>query len=223
MKLRQTLDSLQLRIDALSLRERGILFLVVVLILYLLWNAVLMTPLETRQKAILGQINTLRNETARLDQDAVAILQRHNQDPNAADRATLKQLQQASDRLEQQLKEAISGLIAPQQMAKVLEQVLAKQKGLSFVRIENLGAEPLLDHPQGEAASPPPGAGIYKHSMRLEIKGNFADTLAYLRTLESLSWHFRWDEVELTMLDYPTARIVVTVHTLSLQKGWLGV
>lgn len=223
MKLHQSIESLQLRIDALSLRERGILFLVVVLILYLLWNALLMTPLETRQKAALSQITQLRDETARLDQEALAILKRHNQDPNATHRATLEQLQQASARLEQQLKKAISGLIEPQQMAKVLEQVLAKQQGLSFVRIENLGAEPLLSNAQEATATTPTEAGIYKHSMRLEIKGNFAHTLAYLRTLESLPWHFRWDEIELTMLDYPTARVVITVHTLSLQKGWLGV
>lgn len=223
MKLRDAINSLQVRIDALSLRERGILFLVVVLVLYLLWNAMLMAPLEARQKTLLSQITNLRNETTSLDQQAVAIIERHNQDPNAAERNQLAQLQRASAALEQQLKEAISGLIEPQQMAKVLEEVLVRQKGLTFVRIENLGAEPLLSKPQDEAQAAPAEAGIYKHSMRLEMQGNFANTLAYLRTLEALPWHFRWDAVELTMLDYPTARVVVTVHTLSLQQGWLGV
>jgi len=223
VKLHETLESLQARIDALSLRERGILFLVVVLVLYMLWNAMLMTPLAKRQKALLGQINTLRSEITGLDQQAVAIVERHNLDPNAAERAQLEQLQRASAELEQQLKKAISGLIEPQQMAKVLETVLARQKALTFVRIENLGAEPLLSAKQDETESPPAEAGIYKHSMRLEMQGNFANTLAYLRALEGLPWQFRWDEVELTMLDYPTARVVVTVHTLSLQQGWLGV
>jgi MSHA biogenesis protein MshJ len=223
MKLSETLASLQTRIDALSLRERGILFLVVALVLYMLWNALLMTPLEKRQKTLLGQINTLRSEITALDQQAVTILERHNRDPNAAERAQLEQLERANAALEQQLKEAISGLIEPQQMAKVLETVLKRQQALHFVRIENLGAEPLLV-PQADATQAVTNeAGIYKHSMRLELQGSFADTLAYLRALEGLQWQFRWDEVELTMLDYPTARVVVTVHTLSLQEGWLGV
>lgn len=221
MNLHDTLENLENRINNLTLRERGILFLAVTLVLYLLWNALLSTPLENKQRALLGQIKNLRSEITALDEQAVAIVERHNLDPNAAERQQIEQLQRSIDATRQQLKDAISGLIEPQQMAKALETVLAQQKSLKFVRIENLGAEPLLQELTGEETSSE--AGIYKHTMRLEMEGSFEDTLTYLRALEELSWQFRWDEVDLTMLDYPTARVVVTVHTLSMQRGWLGV
>ena len=220
MNLRETVDNLENRINNLTLRERGILFLAVTLVLYLLWGALLSNPLEKRQRALLGQIKTLRSEITALDQQAVAIVERHNLDPNAGERRQLAQLQGGIDVARRQLEQAISGLIEPQQMARALESVLAQQKSLQFVRIENLGAEPLLREQDDETANE---AGIYKHTMRLEMQGSFANTLAYLRALEKLDWQFRWDEVDLTMLDYPTARVIVTVHTLSMQRGWLGV
>lgn len=221
MNLRDTLDMFENRINNLSLRERGILFLAVVLVLYLVWNALLSSPLEKKQQALLSQIKAVRNEIATLDEQALAIVERHNRDPNAAEHRQLEQLQHSLATTREQLKQAISGLIEPQQMAKALETVLAQQQALQFVRIENMGAEPLLDEMAASEASNE--VGIYKHTMRLEMEGSFGQTLNYLRALEELSWQFRWDEVELTMLDYPTARVVVTVHTLSMQRGWLGV
>lgn len=221
MNLSDTLAMLENRINNLSLRERGILFLVVALVLYLLWNTLLSNPLEKKQQALLTQIKSLRSEITALDQQSVGIVERHNFDPNAAEHRQIEQLQGGIEGVRQQLKQAISGLIEPQQMAKALETVLAQQKSLRFVRIENLGAEPLLTE---QAEEGPNGeAGIYKHTMRLEMEGSFAQTLAYLHALEALPWQLRWDEVELTMLDYPTARVVITVHTLSMQRGWLGV
>ena len=221
MNLRDTLDNLESRINNLSLRERGILFIVAALLIFALWNILLSKPLENKQQAMLSQIKVLRSEISALDEQAVSIVQRHNVDPNAAERRQLEQLTGSITAVREQLAQAISGLIEPRQMAKALETVLAQQKSLRFVRTENLGAEPLLK-PQEETAESG-DAGIYKHTMRLEMEGSFTQALAYLRALEALSWQFRWDEVELTMLDYPTARVVVTVHTLSMQKGWLGV
>lgn len=221
MNLHDTLENLENRINNLSLRERGILFLAVALVLYLLWSALLSNPLAKKQQALLTQIKSLRSEISTLDEQAVAIVERYNRDPNAAERRQLEQLQNSLSATRQELKQAISGLIEPQQMAKALETVLAQQKSLRFVRIENLGAEPLLREQVTEAG--PAEAGIYKHAMRLEMEGSFTHTLNYLRALEALPWQFRWDEVELTMLDYPTARVVITVHTLSMQRGWLGV
>lgn len=221
MNPNDTLHKIESRINNLSLRERGILFLVIALILYMLWTSLISAPQEKAQQNLLSQIKTLRNEITVLDQQAVAIVGQQTVDPNAAERRQLEQLQGSLAETRKQLEQAISGLIEPQQMARALETLLAQQKSLHFVRIENLGAVPLLEVQEGE-----PGggeAGIYKHRVRLEIEGSFTHTLEYLRALEELPWQLRWDEVELTMLDYPTARVVISVHTLSMKRGWLGV
>jgi MSHA biogenesis protein MshJ len=219
--IKRRYEALQARIDALSLRERALIFLAVTALLYLLWNSMLMTPLEKEQRVLLGQIETLRGEVQGLDEQAVALLEEHNIDPNAREREQIARLEKQLLHADTQIKEMISGLIEPRQMPQILEQILQKHDGLDFVSLENLGREALVDVTDGQRGKDEPG--IFKHTMRLELEGSFMHTLAYLRELETLPWQFRWNEVELTMLDYPRAKVVITVHTLSLQEGWVGV
>jgi len=214
-------EALQARIDALSLRERALIFLALTALIYLFWNGMLMAPLEQQQRTLLGQIETLRGEVQALDEQTVALLEQHNIDPNAAERDQITRLESQLTHADRQIKEMISGLIEPQQMPKILEQILQKHDGLAFIRLENLGREALVDVTNDQRGKDEPG--IFKHTMRLELEGSFMHTLAYLRELETLPWQFRWNEVELTMLEYPRAKVVITVHTLSLQEGWIGV
>ena len=40
---------------------------------------------------------------------------------------------------------------------------------------------------------------------------------------ESLSWKIFWDDIKFEVDEYPNAIITITVHTISLDKGWIGV
>ena len=64
---------------------------------------------------------------------------------------------------------------------------------------------------------------MYRHGLQLELEGSYLATLAYLKALQALPWEFYWDEVRLQVDKYPTAKITIVVHTLSLTEGWIGV
>lgn len=217
MDLRPQLSNLQTRINDLSLRERAILFLTITVIIYLMVNSLLLLPLEKEQKQLIERTRALHGEIAMLDQQAVAVVEASRHDPDAEQRQQLTQLEQRSTQLQQQIRDSISGLIEPRQMTQALEQLLTEQKKLHFIRIENLGPQPLLDQFESEEGA------VYRHALHMEMEGDFHSALAYLQALETLEWQFRWDEVRLTMLEYPRARISLRVHTLSMQRGWLGV
>jgi MSHA biogenesis protein MshJ len=221
VNLRAQLLALQNRIDELSLRERGILFFAAIALLYFLWSSLLIAPQEQGQKQRLLEINKIRADIAILEQQAPTIISQHNSDPNSSERREMERLSGQQQELDERIKVAVNGLIAPQEMARALEMVLRKQQQLRFVRIENLGAIPLI--PRDPSAATSADAGIYKHTMRIELEGSFHHSRDYLQTLEQLPWKFHWESVELTMLDYPLARVVITVNTLSLNEGWLGV
>jgi MSHA biogenesis protein MshJ len=48
-------------------------------------------------------------------------------------------------------------------------------------------------------------------------------TLRYLSVLESLPWHFIWDNIEYHVTDYPQAEITIRIYTLSFEEKWLDV
>lgn len=225
MNFSERLTVLQTRIDALTLRERAILFFVILSLIYFVWSSLLVAPQEQEQKRLLAEIGQLRAEITTLEQQSLSIINRHNTDPNAAELKQLEQLERENTRLEQQLAQAVEGLIDPQQMAVALESVLKQQKNLSFVRIENLGATSLLSADSSEPSeqNSESRVGIYKHTMRIELEGSYHNTLSYLRALENLPWRFHWEAVEMNTLEYPVARVVITVNTLSLSEGWIGV
>lgn len=221
MNLRERLSALQTRIDELTLRERGILFLVLAALLYVVIDSLLIAPQEQSQKRLLSEISNIRGDITQLEQQKLQIINNHSIDPNADERRVLQQLNASMQQVEGQIKEAVDGLIEPQEMARALESVLKKQQPLGFVRIENLGAKPLLnvEPTEGNVSD----AGIYIHTMRIELEGSFYQTRDYLQALEQLPWRFHWESVELQIIDYPSARVVITVNTLSLNEGWIGV
>jgi MSHA biogenesis protein MshJ len=218
--MKERIEQLRLRIDALSLRERGMLFLVIVAVLYMLAQLVLFGPLELQQKGALERIGLLQKEIAAFDEQTQAILRRQSVDPDADNLRQQQQLSAQIATLDGQIGGAVQGLIAPQQMARVLEEVILRQSGLTLLRIESLAARPLLEAPEGEPAL---DAGIWRHGVRLEFKGDYQATLAYVRELQALPWTLYWDELEIAMDKYPQARITIVVHTLSLNEGWIGV
>lgn len=214
-------ESLQTRVDALSLRERAIIFIAVAAILFMIWDTLFMAPLDREQRDLLKQLQTIRAEITALDDQALAIMAEHNVDPNRAEREQLVKLDEQLQHSSEQINEMIKGLIEPKQMAQIIESVLKQQHGLDFIHLENLGSESLLDvkDDKGNRSA----QGIFKHTMRIELQGSYAQAIEYLRALETLPWQFRWDEVKITMRDYPRADIVITVHTISLTEGWIGV
>ncbi|NOZ53973.1 MAG: hypothetical protein GXP08_12740 [Gammaproteobacteria bacterium] len=66
-------------------------------------------------------------------------------------------------------------------------------------------------------------AGIFRHGIEIEFYGDFKSTLSYLQAVEALPWRFYWDEVNYSVEEYPRALVKVTLYTLSLDRGWLGV
>lgn len=219
--IRKQFESLQGRVDALSLRERAIIFAAVAAILFMIWDTLFMSPLDREQRESLKQLQSIRAEITALDDQALAVMAEHNVDPNRAEREQLVKLDEQLQQSSEQISEMIKGLIEPKQMAQIIESVLKQQHGLEFVHLENLGSESLLEVKDDKGGTD--AQGIFKHTMRIELQGSYTQTINYLRALETLPWQFRWDEVKITMQNYPRAEIVITVHTISLTEGWIGV
>lgn len=218
--MKERIERLRARIDALSLRERVLLFLALVAVLYLLAQPLLFSPLEAQRERALERVSALQKEIASLDTQIQDILRRQSQDPNADNQRQKQQLKAQIEALDKRIGGAVQSLIAPQQMARVLEEVIRHQSGLQLQRIESLPARPLVEPSAGETAAQ---IGLWRHGVRLEFTGDYLSALAYLRELQTLPWALYWDDLEITMEKYPQARITITVHTLSLSESWIGV
>jgi len=65
--------------------------------------------------------------------------------------------------------------------------------------------------------------GVYKHSVKITLKGEYFSVIAYLQKLEALNWKLFWENIEYQVDRYPGAVVTLEVYTLSTDRGVLGV
>lgn len=213
--IRQRLHTLQQSVDALSPRERVLVFATITLLMVLAWYLVLMQPLTQQAIDKQNNIETLRQNVETSNHSfEEQVLQLSGSGSDHQRR--LLQMQDRIDKINEQLGEYAAELIDPKEMARVLEGVLEEQSHLRLVRIRNLAPEALPAEAETQATT------FYRHGLEIEFEGNFFDCLEYLQQIEALPWRFYWQLLDLEVLEYPTNRVRVEVSTLSLDKEWVG-
>ncbi len=211
------------RFDALAPREQvavsGLLLVALITVFYLF----LLEPQMLKIKTLNEQRDSLQMQMRAGEQQISLLQKRLTQDPDAANRELLKRLQTRKQQIDEQLQARMQGLVAPAQMAQVLESVLTRSTRLKLEKLNNLPVRPLIEDEAGENETAPADIGVYRHGLQIEFRGSYLQMLDYLRLLKTLPWNFYWDSLEINMDRYPQAQIVMTIHTLSFRSGWIGV
>lgn len=219
------------RFEAFTLRERGLIAAGIVVVMFLLWDSLLLGPEETLQKNMVAEMHSTNQQTEVLA-NKIREMSAALQGGEAAHiSARIGELRTHLNKLKQQQKDLTVEFIRPAQMAGVLRDMLRAENGLVLTRLESLGAEPLFAAAKDDTEKTENQknskrlhqAEIYKHGLRIVFEGDYFKTLKYLRALEAMPWRLYWDNVEYQVTEYPKARVAITVHTLSLSEGWIGV
>lgn len=221
----QWLNDLFDRFDALSLRERSLVIAALLGAIALLWDFQLMGPLEQQRKRYHEQMTAVRSDITRLETAVEEIAKTSEARPGIALREQADRLRADIQALDERLRGLTAGLIEPRQMTRVLEQVLARKSGLRLASLRTLAPEAVMPESDSDpgAAGDAARARIFKHGVELVLEGGYLDTLRFLEALEGLEWRFYWDRIELAVVKHPHATVKLTLYTLSLQEGWIGV
>ncbi len=233
---------LEQKIDALTLRERTIAFAVAALLLAVLINTVVLDPLLAKQKQFSNQVMQDQQQITALQAEIQERVKSHDVDPDAVNKARLDGLRQQSAKLRHDLAGIQQGLVSPDRMSTLLEDLLRKNKHLKLVSLRTLPVA-LLNEPiqhdveagGARKAAPAPGAqgdksdrraavdAVYKHGVEIVVQGGYMDILAYLNQLEEMPWQLFWADAMFAVEKYPDARLKLTLFTLSLDKTWLNI
>ncbi|HEX7061732.1 MAG TPA: MSHA biogenesis protein MshJ [Woeseiaceae bacterium] len=214
------LQALLGKVDALTLRERLLLFAAAVAVLLALWEALLEGPITARAEGASARIETLRREIGKLN-DSVSAAAGAIGDGAPGKLRRLELLRRSVDQTAESIHVFTSDLVDPRQMRAVLEDLIRRQKGLRLVSMSSLPVESLATGEAGAAESGEPQ--LYRHGLVLVMQGSYLDCMQYLRSVEALPWQLYWARLELENDEYPMNRILIELHTLSLEEDWIGV
>jgi len=202
------------RIDALSLRERVLMFLAVCVVIVAIVDNVLIEPTIARQKGVSAKIDRQRGEIAAMQAKLKA-----NVDAQAADKSgertrELEVLKKELAGFDLRIADKQRDLVPPDRMVALLRDLLRRNRS---VRIETLRSlEPTRIGGEGGTA------GLYQHGVDLVLTGTYLDLLAYVSAVERLPVKLFWGGVEVGG-GYPVMNMHLTLFTLSLDKTWLAI
>lgn len=211
---------------ARSLRERVLMTGGAVFVVVLLLDTLALNPLAVQYKRLNGQVAEARAAIKAGEQ--VLASGRDSVDPDEVKRRYRDGLRKQIAEIDGKLQGLQKQLVPPDQVANLLEGVLARERGLALVSLRKLPVQ------QFQTATGSAGKGegkggatgersIYQHSFEIEVEGSYVDLYGYLSHLEKLPWQLFWGKAELDARKHPRVKLRLTVHTLSMNKIWLVV
>lgn len=218
------------RFDAYSQRERALLAAALILGTLLLGNSLLVDPNFARAKIAqrLGEQQAM--EATSLESQITVTKAQLQVDPDAGRKAEVARLKAVLATVENNLKALEGGLVPPEQMNSLLEQLLASNTRLRLVSLKSLAPINLAAAGKTEEAAklPLPAAqtkelGLYKHGVEIRLEGSYADLYAWMSQLESTQRKLLWGDVRFTVVEHPRSVLSLTVYTLSTDKAWLAI
>lgn len=216
------------RYAALSRREQIMVALALVAAVGFLLMTLWVDPATRRGSELRTGLSGRQNELAVLESQ-IASLKSQLENPDAAGRRQLAELQARLGAIDAQIGKLDDKLVPPQRMGEVLQAVLARHRGLTLVGLRSLAPEPLLvltAADKGAGDGKPAEArkeNIYRHGLEVRLAGSYADLLGYVAELERTPQRLLWGGMALSVTAYPQSELTLTVYTLSRDRDWLAV
>lgn len=218
------LTQLQQKIDSRVLRERVLLFLTALALVFLLWSLMFQNAIDARQSELSNQLNNVRTQRQALDAQIATVSLAVANNPNTEKQHTIATLKAERAQLDADLANLSQGLVSAAELPQILQDVLLQTGELKLVQMQTLPVQELqLAGVETNDGAEVNGAGVFKHEVVLKVSGNYFQVLTFLTSLESTRWRFYWEQLDYAVTDYPNADIELRVYTLSAEKGLLGV
>lgn len=239
-------------IDAKPSRERLLLGLSLLAVVFLVWTLLIQSSHDKHEKDLEAQLAQLQTEQKTTQDQLSAITTALANGPAKIKQSEISQLESQLQQIDARLSEVGQGLVMAEQLPEILQSVFEKTQGLELISIQTLAATEMMiaqiqpvepsqtnsssstattdaaipgvpEIKQPTQATKPKGSGVFKHGVVLKLRGDFFRVLVLVKSLENLQWKFYWESLDYTVKNYPQAEIELRVFTLSAEEGLLGV
>jgi len=214
--------------DALSLRERAMIFAAAAVVLITLAYVGMLEGEEGRHKRLSSGLAQKQAEMKALEDQVVKLIGARGEDPDREAKKRLAEVRAELAQIEAGIGAEERKFTAPAQMRSVIEGLLGRNRAVALQSLRTLPVTSIAESraATGEAKPPPAAAAdrlIFRHGVELTVSGSYLDLLGYVRDLERLPTQLYWGALEIDAAAYPKVLMKLTVYTLSLDRAWLNV
>jgi MSHA biogenesis protein MshJ len=217
------------KIDQLGVRERGLILITSLVIVYSLWQSLVFDYITNLKQQLSGNASKIQQQISNLQGQISEVSNSLSLDPIIRLQEKIKKTKQENDDLQKKLVTMTEKLIPPKEMTALLKNIL-ENKDLKVVHVENIAPVPLFSGSKdGEEEDQKKAAKeaalrfqVYKHGIEIVFTGTFFQVRDFLADAENLPWKVLWEELEFSVDKYPTAKVRVVIKTLSINANLLG-
>ena len=213
MKLPAPVQRYVERIDAMTLRERLMIFLASVAVLVMLVYTGLITPLLAKQANAQARLQQQQTQLDELQARLRTLTQARTQAGNAlaAKDAKVAELKARLGALNSDISAKEGQLVQPERMTTLVSDMVRRNRGVQLHSLRSLPTEEISAG----------GGSLYRHGIEVSVSGSYADLLAYLGEFERMPLRLSWGRLDLNAGDYPSVSLELVLTTLSTSKPWL--
>jgi len=216
------------RIGALNLRERIVVFAAVMAVLVALVHTLYIDAEVKKETRFTSAIAQKQAEAKALQAQLTNMVTSRALDPDRAPRERLAVVRKQLMEIEGRVAAEERKFTAPQQMRKVIEELLVRNRAVQLQALRNLPTTSIAEVRAQSGAKPAAQASsgdrlIYRHGIEITVTGSYLDLLGYLASLERLPTQLYWSSLEIDASRYPRHTMKLVVYTLSLDRSWLSV
>lgn len=209
------------KLDELTLRERGLAFVLAAGLVVALVYATALQPLLREQRGYLERVKLDQGQLKSINDELVKSAREASQDPHAAKRARMAKLEAGVAIAERRLAQRRDAeQLSSEQLVRLLQDVLGRNRNLRVLALRVLPGTSLAQPAapagaQPPSASKPPAGQFYRHGVEVEMTGTYLELLKYLEDVEALPWRLAWTSVELRTTTYPQVQLRASLYTVS--------
>lgn len=205
-------------LNARTRSERILLTLTAVSVVCYLVFIKAITPLHGQQMQLLTQIEThkqqaqvIQTKLATMRPEDIESLRQTKRDEVLRARKELADAESGLQSLRQQL-------VPAGQMVNLLRDLLRLHKNVQLSSLEKLPVEEVSHQESKTADTVAPS--LFKHPLRLILRGKYLDLLQYMSAVERMPWGIFWDDFTLVAETDNKVEVTVQLYTISTEQTW---
>lgn len=205
---KQPLKQLQDWLEQLALRERALVLLLALVIIWVFWLLIIEKPLQAQQLVWKNKIQNTRKKTAVFENQVRIILLKVNQYKGEYPQRQ-RDLTEQLMTLEANLVGYKTILTSTADMALLIKRFLGKNNGLELKAFISQPASKLISSKQAVVQ-------FRRVDNQLALSGSYFQMYRFLQRMERLDEQIFWDELHYKVVNYPQAIVTIKFHTMSI-------
>lgn len=199
-----------------SLREKVLLCLSTLIVVFVLVQYVWIQPAQQRSQQSYMQVQQQQAELAQLSQEAARFQRDLDTDPNEALAQRKLELEARKERLEARMAERAQLMPAGASVAWI-EAMLVLPAGLELQRFDTRQPVPMVV-PDANTQQP----NVWRHGVEISVTGRYHQLREYVENIDALGYPFYWHSLRYQVEQHPVARLHIRVYALSTERELVG-